>query len=89
MALGARPDDVLGLVLRESAWLSAMAIPAGFAGAWALTRYAKSMLYGITTLDAASFAIAPVVLLLAVLAATIGPARRAARVDPITALREE
>ena len=89
MALGARPDDVLGLVLRESAWLSAVAIPAGFAGAWALTRYAKSMLYGITTLDAASFAIAPLVLLLAVLAATIGPARRAAHVDPITALREE
>jgi putative ABC transport system permease protein len=89
IALGARPEDVLRLMLRETAWLSATAVPAGLAAAWALTRYAKSMLFGITTLDAPSFALAPLVLVLAVVAATIGPAHRACRVDPIAALREE
>jgi ABC-type antimicrobial peptide transport system permease subunit len=89
IALGARPEDVLGLVTLESAGLSFVAIGAGLAGAWALTRYARSILYGITALDGPSFALAPVVLLAAVLAATIGPARRAAKVDPIHALRED
>ena len=89
IALGARPEDVLRLMAIESAGLSFTAIGAGLAGAWALTRYLKSILYGITALDAPSFALAPVVLLAAVLAATIGPARRAAKVDPIRSLREE
>jgi ABC-type antimicrobial peptide transport system permease subunit len=47
------------------------------------------MLYGITALDGVAFAAAPAVLLAAVLAAAVGPARRAARVDPVKALREE
>ena len=89
IALGARPEDVLRLMLRETASLSALAIAAGLAGAWVLTRYARSMLYGITTLDPASFIVAPLVLVLAVLAATAGPAHRACRADPIAALREE
>jgi putative ABC transport system permease protein len=89
MALGARPEDVLRLMMRETASLSALAIAVGLTGAWALTRYAKSMLYGVTTLDAPSFTLAPLVLLLSALAATIGPACRASRADPIAALREE
>jgi putative ABC transport system permease protein len=89
IALGARPEDVLRLMAMESIGLSVTAIGAGLGGAWALTRYLKSILYGITALDAPSFALAPVLLLAAVLAATIGPARRAAKVDPIRALREE
>jgi putative ABC transport system permease protein len=89
MALGARPADVLRLVAMESAGLSLVAIAAGLAGAWALTRYIKSILYGVTPLDASSFALAPVVLLAAVLAATIGPARHASKIDPIRSLREE
>ena len=89
MALGARPADVLWLVAMESVWLSFIAIGAGLAGALALTRYVKSILYGITPLDVPSFGLAAVVLCAAVLAATIGPARRAAKVDPIRSLREE
>jgi putative ABC transport system permease protein len=89
IALGARPEHVLRLMLGETALLSALAIAAGLGGAWALTRYARSMLYGITPLDAGSFTIAPVVLLLAAFAATLMPARRAARTDPVMALREE
>jgi predicted permease len=89
MALGARPADVLRLVAMESVGLSFIAVVTGLAGAWALTRYVKSILYGITPLDAPSFGLAPVALLAAVLAATIGPARRASKVDPIRSLREE
>jgi predicted permease len=88
MALGARPADVLRLVAMESVWLSFIAIGAGLAGTLALTRYVKSILYGITPLDVPSFGLAAVVLWAAVLAATIGPARRAAKVDPIRSLRE-
>jgi len=54
-----------------------------------LTRYLKSMLYGVTALDAATFAAIPVVLIAIAAAAAFIPARRAARVDPMTALREE
>jgi ABC-type antimicrobial peptide transport system permease subunit len=89
MALGARSADVLRLVAMESVGLSFIAIAAGLAGAWALTWYVKSILYGIAPLDAPSFVLSPVVLWAAVLAATIGPARRAAKVDPIRSLREE
>jgi ABC-type antimicrobial peptide transport system permease subunit len=76
-------------VLSEGAALAATGIAAGIGGAWVLTRYAKSMLYGITALDAVSFAAAAMVVLVAVLGAAIGPARRAARIDPLVALREE
>jgi ABC-type antimicrobial peptide transport system permease subunit len=89
IALGARPEDVLRLIVVESAALSFIAIGVGLAGAWALTRYAKSMLYGITALDGPTFALAPLVLLLSVLAATLAPARQASKVDPIASLRDE
>ena len=89
IALGARPEDVLRLIARESAGLSIAATAIGLAGGWTLTRYANSILYGTSALDAASFALAPVVLLAAVLAATIPPARRAAKLDPIRSLRDE
>lgn len=89
IALGAKPEDVLRLMLGETAVLSLVAIVTGLAGAWALTRYARSMLYGITALDSVSFTLAPAVLLLAALAATLLPASRASRTDPVIALREE
>jgi len=89
MAMGARPADVLRLLVVESVALVAVASAAGLGGAWALTRYVKSMLYGVTALDAPSFLLAPILLGAIVLAASLGPARRAAEVDPVTALREE
>ncbi len=89
IAMGARPADVLRIVLGESTLLSLCAVVAGLAGASALTRYLKSMLYGITELDSATFAATPVLLLLVVLIVSFGPARRAARIDPVGALKDE
>jgi len=89
IALGARPAQVQRMVLGETAALAIAASVAGLGGAWALTRYLKTMLYGVTALDAPVFAIAPVVLILVAVAASAVPARRAATVDPMTALREE
>jgi predicted permease len=89
MAMGARPGDVLRLVMGESCVLIGLGIVAGLAGAAALTRYAQSLLYGVEPLDRATFALTPVILAAAVLAATLGPALRASRVDPTKALRDE
>ena len=89
VAMGARPADVLSMVMGESALLVLAAIVSGLGGAWALTRYVRSMLFGVTELDATTFALAPVLLSIIVLIACLGPARRAVRVDPMTALREE
>lgn len=89
MALGARPQQVQSLVVRESLMLVVIAVVAGLGGAWALTRYVRSMLYGVTALDEATFAITPLILALIVLGAAFGPARRASRIDPMSALREE
>jgi putative ABC transport system permease protein len=89
MAMGAQPVHVLRLVLGESMALAAVAVVAGLGGAWALTRYLHSMLYGVTALDNATCAIMAFVLAAIAIAASFIPARRAARIDPITALREE
>ncbi len=89
MALGARPAQIRGLVVRESLALVAISAVTGLAGAWALTRYVRSMLYGITTLDAPTFALTPLVLTTIIFLASLGPAGKAAGVDPMTALRDE
>jgi putative ABC transport system permease protein len=89
MALGARPQDVMRQVMRENLTVVCVAIVAGLGGAWALTRYLETLLYGVTALDPPTLAIAPIVLTVTVVLASLGPARRAARVDPMTALREE
>ena len=89
MAMGARAEHVLRLVTGESIALVAIAAIAGLGGAWMLTRYLKSMLYGVTALDGPTFVITPLVLAAIALAASLAPARRAARIDPVVALREE
>jgi len=89
IALGARPEIVMRRVVRENLLLALLAVAAGLGGAWALTGYLKSMLYGVTPLDAPTLAVAPVILLVTVVLASLAPARRAARVDPLVALREE
>jgi putative ABC transport system permease protein len=89
VAMGARPRDITRLVLGESLALFAAATAAGLGAAWCLTRFVRSMLYGVTAQDPAAFGVAPLVLLAAVLCASIGPARRASLADPIAVLREQ
>jgi len=87
MALGAQTRDVLRLIGREGFVLVLAGIGIGLAGALALTRLMSSLLFGVDTTDAATFAAVPALLAAVALAACYLPARRAAHVDPTVALR--
>ncbi len=89
LALGAAPGQVRGMVLRESTWIALAGIAAGLAGALALTRLVKSMLYGVSPNDPLTIGGGVAVLLLVALGASWIPARRAAGVQPMEALRHE
>lgn len=89
MALGAERSDVLGMVVRQGAALAAAGISPGLGGALALTRLLKTMLFGVGVTDIPTLLVAPLVLLLAVLAAALVPALRATRISPLVALRHE
>jgi len=89
MALGARPSDVLWLVVRQGVWLALIGGIAGAAGALAVGRAMSSLLYGISAGDAAAFAVAIAVALVTALAACWLPARRAAALDPLAGLRAD
>jgi ABC-type antimicrobial peptide transport system permease subunit len=89
MALGARRGDVLRLVLGQAGRLSVVGIAAGAALAALVARVLDSLLYGVSALDPAAYAIPAVVLLTVVALASLGPALTAAGVDPLRALRSE
>ena len=89
MALGAEQLDVLRLVLRQGTILTALGVGIGFAGALALTRFLSSLLYDVPPRDPVTFVIVSAILGGVALLATYLPARRAAKVDPIVALRYE
>jgi putative ABC transport system permease protein len=89
MALGARPADVLKMVLGQGLGLTLLGVAIGAAGALALTGLAKSLLFEVTSTDPFTFVSVAAVLLLAAIVASYLPARRAAGVDPIDALRCE
>ncbi|HEX9761261.1 MAG TPA: ADOP family duplicated permease, partial [Candidatus Acidoferrales bacterium] len=89
MALGAQTRDVLQLILREAAVLVAVGLAAGTLLALAAGRAASSLLYGLQPYDAGAMGGAVVVLGAVALLASYMPARRAARLDPISTLREE
>ena len=89
IALGAQRRDVLLIVIRGGLLLAAFGIAAGIAAALALTRFLSAFLYGVTPTDPFTFAAMAILLLLTALAACYIPARRATRVDPLTALRHE
>lgn len=88
-ALGAQYRVVLGLVLRRGLVLTVSGVLIGVAGALALTRLLSGFLFGITPTDPATFASVALLLSLVALGASYVPARRAAKVDPLVALRVE
>ena len=89
MALGAHAGDVLRMVVRQGATLAAIGVAIGVPAALATTRVMESLLYGVRTTDPATFVAIPGLLLLVAVVASWLPARRATRVDPMTALRTE
>jgi putative ABC transport system permease protein len=89
MALGAQTADVLRLFVRQGMSLVAVGASIGLLGALALTRVMKSLLFGVSATDPLTFAGVASLLALVALAACYLPARRAAKVDPMTALRHE
>jgi putative ABC transport system permease protein len=86
-ALGARPPDILRLVTREAAAITVSGIVVGLIAAFTLSRWLSTLLFGVTTHDAATFVAVPVLLLVAAAAACAVPAWRAARMSPLVALR--
>jgi putative ABC transport system permease protein len=89
MALGARRLDVMQLVVGEGIAIAAVGVSVGLAGAFALSRLMRTMLVGVSPHDPLTFVSGAVILLTIAVAASCVPALRAARVEPVTALRAE
>jgi predicted permease len=89
MSLGAMPGNILGLILKEGLRPTLIGAAVGLLAAWGLTRFVQKFLYEVKPLDAPTFAIATVVLLSIATLACVIPARRATRVDPMVALRND
>jgi ABC-type antimicrobial peptide transport system permease subunit len=89
MALGATPANILGLVTRAGMLLALAGVTAGTAGAFGLTRWMRSMLYGVAANDPLTFLTIPLLLGGIALLASYIPAQRAARLDPMISLRSE
>jgi len=87
MALGAKPSSVLALVVRQEMGACVAGIAAGAVGALLLASLLESLLFGVAARDAATLSTAALVLLIVTAVACLIPARRATRVDPVTALR--
>jgi predicted permease len=89
MALGAEKSDVLRMVVGQGLKLALIGVAIGIVGALALTRFLASMLYGVTPADTLTFVAVSLILIAVALLAGYIPARRAAKVDPMVALRYE
>ena len=89
LALGARHSEVMRMVLRQSMVMTSAGLVVGLVGAAMLTRYLERLLFGLTPLDAATFTTVSLLFLLVAGGASYIPARRAAKVNPLVALRCE
>jgi predicted permease len=89
MALGAPSRNLMSLVVRQGVWIASAGVAAGIVAALLLGRFVSGLLYGVGAHDPATLAVAALAIGVAAVAATILPARRATRVDPVVALRAE
>jgi putative ABC transport system permease protein len=89
MALGARSEDVVRMMVFQGLKLAVAGVAFGLAGAFAVTRLGATLLYGVSATDATTFITVSAALALVALIASYVPARRAAKVDPMTVLRSE
>jgi ABC-type antimicrobial peptide transport system permease subunit len=89
MALGAERSQILGMVLRQALELTVLGVVLGLGGALALSRVMEALLFNVGVRDAVTFTAVPLILLATALIASYIPARRATRVDPVVALRDE
>lgn len=89
MALGARSSDILAMVIRETLTVATIAVAVGLAGALGLTRVIAASLFGVSATDFTSFSVGVACLLIVAVIASYVRARRAARINPLAALRAE
>ena len=89
LALGAAGSDIIRLNLREGFKLALIGVPIGIGCALFVTRFLEGLLFGVATTDPATFVAIPALLLTTALLASWLPARRASRVDPLEALRQD
>jgi putative ABC transport system permease protein len=89
MALGAGRSDVVGLMLRMGGGLVAMGLAAGLAGSYVLSKWVRSEVFQVPATDPVAILGVVAVLVAAAILACLGPARRAAKLDPMSALRHE
>jgi putative ABC transport system permease protein len=89
IALGADPRSIVGIVLRQGLSLVAIGASAGLVVAFVLTRLMRGILYGVAPTDALTFGAVTALLVAVAVVASLVPARRATRVDPLEALRSD
>ena len=89
MALGARTGNVLSLIMKNGLTLVLTGIAIGIAGALALTRFLTTLLFGVTPTDSVTFVVVAIIFFVIAMIASLIPALRATRVDPLEALRYE